>query len=188
MKPATKPHTVSSLLSWKLWTLQERFTNEFYEQAADDERTVESPIEAVMLAHLRYLITGFSGGIETHQVVKAPNWDAAQKMARGMGDLEVRIFPQCQVGPYRLDFLLAVAMNGKRLWIAVECDGHDFHERTKKQAAHDKKRDRSIQAMGIRVFRFTGSEIWRPDDSLLDDLTRVISDFIEAEFRGVAHG
>lgn len=41
----------------------------------------------------------------------------------------------------------------------VECDGHDYHERTKEQAARDRSRDRAFQSIGIPVFRFTGSEI-----------------------------
>lgn len=44
--------------------------------------------------------------------------------------------------------------------IVVECDGHNFHERTKDQARHDKERDRWMLSKGIRVFRFTGSEIF----------------------------
>lgn len=43
----------------------------------------------------------------------------------------------------------------------VECDGHDFHEKTKKQAKHDKKRDRYLTSFGYTVFRFTGSEIYK---------------------------
>lgn len=38
----------------------------------------------------------------------------------------------------------------------IECDGHEFHERTKRQAARDRSRDRAIQAFGYRIFRFTG--------------------------------
>jgi len=45
--------------------------------------------------------------------------------------------------------------------VAIELDGHDFHERTKEQAAKDKSRDRDLQAAGWRVLRFTGSEVWR---------------------------
>jgi REase_MTES_1575 len=45
--------------------------------------------------------------------------------------------------------------------LAVECDGHDFHEKTKEQAEHDKKRDRDLQSMGWSVARFTGAEIVR---------------------------
>ncbi len=43
--------------------------------------------------------------------------------------------------------------------LILECDGHDFHEKTKEQAAKDKRRDRELQHLGYRVFRFTGSEI-----------------------------
>jgi len=46
-------------------------------------------------------------------------------------------------------------------FLFVECDGHDFHERTKEQAEHDRSKDRAIQAAGIPILRFTGREIWR---------------------------
>lgn len=44
--------------------------------------------------------------------------------------------------------------------LIVECDGHDFHERTKEQAAKDRSRDRAAILAGYEVFRFTGSELW----------------------------
>jgi very-short-patch-repair endonuclease len=43
----------------------------------------------------------------------------------------------------------------------VECDGHEFHERTKEQASRDKERDRALQSAGFLVFRFSGADIWR---------------------------
>jgi hypothetical protein len=42
----------------------------------------------------------------------------------------------------------------------IEIDGHDFHERTKEQAAADRKRDRVLSALGYTVIRFTGSEVY----------------------------
>lgn len=72
------------------------------------------------------------------------------------------IWHQAKVGPYAADFLIRSQRgeNSPVTWIAIECDGHDFHERTKNQAAHDKKRDRFFQKNGIVPLRFTGSEIW----------------------------
>ena len=68
----------------------------------------------------------------------------------------------------RVDFLIhALDCGGEREeewnWkqLIVECDGHDFHERTKEQAAKDKARDRQAQLAGYTVFRYTGSELWR---------------------------
>lgn len=63
---------------------------------------------------------------------------------------------ETEAGSFRLDF--AIDPDGAR--IAVECDGHEWHERTKEQAARDKSRDRALVAAGWRVIRFTGSEIW----------------------------
>lgn len=84
--------------------------------------------------------------------------------------LNLTIQPQAQIGDYRVDFLLTYRYEGTRYWrflgeveakLAVECDGHNFHERTKEQASRDKARDRALQSVGIPVFRYTGSDIWR---------------------------
>lgn len=43
---------------------------------------------------------------------------------------------------------------------AIECDGHDFHEKTKEQAREDKERERELIKNNYTVIRFTGSEIY----------------------------
>jgi very-short-patch-repair endonuclease len=75
---------------------------------------------------------------------------------------------QVPIGDYRVDFLLygiSAMCEDKSKWLKVglivECDGHDFHEKTKAQATRDKKRDRELTSRGFTVMRFTGSEIWR---------------------------
>lgn len=57
----------------------------------------------------------------------------------------------------RLDF----AFFCRKAKVAIEIDGHDFHERTKEQAERDKSRDRLLEANGWHVLRFTVSEVWR---------------------------
>lgn len=64
------------------------------------------------------------------------------------------------IGPYEADILLSEVHAPDRILAVVECDGHEFHERTKEQAAHDKRRDRYLAAEGYRVLRFAGSEIF----------------------------
>lgn len=73
----------------------------------------------------------------------------------------ILVRPQFPVGKYRVDFQIMAYCHPKG-WrrLFVECDGHNFHERTKKQAAHDRSKDRALQMTGATVFRFTGSEIW----------------------------
>lgn len=107
----------------------------------------DSPIEKLLLAALRRWFRR----VDTELVCWAN------------GDL--RMWPQHEVfgGRYRLDFAI---MNSHFRWkLAIECDGHDFHERTKEQAQRDKARDRDLVADGWTVLRFTGSEIHKnPSD------------------------
>lgn len=71
-----------------------------------------------------------------------------------------RIYPQVHIGSARVDFFVSYRTADGLSGIVVECDGHDFHEKTKEQAARDKARDRAIAKHGYQVLRYTGSEIW----------------------------
>lgn len=66
------------------------------------------------------------------------------------------LVPQFKEEGKRIDFLL----RDPPVEIFIECDGHDFHERTKQQAARDRRRDREVQQTGRPILRFTGSEIY----------------------------
>lgn len=75
---------------------------------------------------------------------------------------EICLKTQETVIDWPIDFVFIVQdEEGVRHFLAVECDGHDFHERTKEQAKRDRSRDRALQDNGYAVYRFTGSEIYR---------------------------
>lgn len=85
------------------------------------------------------------------------------------------VYVQHEVGKYRLDFAIHVTDGGSlSQWIAVECDGHDYHERTKEQAQRDKARDRELTQLGYRILRFTGSEIYRDNMACAFQIHRLI--------------
>lgn len=67
-------------------------------------------------------------------------------------------YPQEQIGEYQVDFLVKIFDNPDKKYV-IECDGHDFHEKTKEQAKYDKQRERFLVANGYNVLRFSGSEI-----------------------------
>lgn len=67
---------------------------------------------------------------------------------------------ECFGKKYRVDFYITAMRNDKLKCVIVECDGYDFHEKTKEQATRDKQRDRFLTKAGYTVIRFTGSEIW----------------------------
>lgn len=90
---------------------------------------------------------------------------------------------QHKIGDYRVDFMLR--SEWLDLSIVIECDGHDFHEKTKEQAARDKKRDRYLQSMGFKVFRFSGSEIWKDPFTCAQE---IVAEFEFAEMKKTRTG
>jgi len=80
------------------------------------------------------------------------------------GSRSIAVIPQFRVGRFTADFafvkLSGVPPRSMSNPLIVECDGHEFHERTKEQAAHDKRRDRDMVRRGLTVMRFAGSEVY----------------------------
>lgn len=95
---------------------------------------------------------------------------------------EAMVFIQHKVGDYRLDFAVHVTCQSderpRSAWIAIECDGHEFHERTKEQAARDKARDRALTAKGFRILRFAGSEIYESSFACAADVLQLVRSII----------
>lgn len=52
------------------------------------------------------------------------------------------------------------AMFKNKLNLVVECDGHEFHEKTKEQVKHDNERDFELKSSGYEVLHFSGSQIY----------------------------
>lgn len=62
---------------------------------------------------------------------------------------------------YEVDFAFSYGGRYSRQpWtpIAIEVDGHEFHERTRAQVARRDQRDRALQAAGWKVFHFSYAE------------------------------
>jgi hypothetical protein len=87
----------------------------------------------------------------------------------GDGDDLWSLFGGVSVESYRLDLLLETP-NGL---VAIECDGHEWHDRTKQQAAYDRSRDRTLLAADIPTIRFTGSEIHHSIERCVADVFAV---------------
>lgn len=88
------------------------------------------------------------------------------------GPYELVVKPQVEIGEYRVDFL--VHHWDTKTWIIVECDGHEFHEKTKKQAAHDKKRDRYFTKENYFVLRYTGSQVCNNPLEIYEDVADIV--------------
>jgi very-short-patch-repair endonuclease len=107
------------------------------------EKYCESPIEILFGVAFDFLVTTISPGTlwNTCMNCRISKWE---------------IRPQFCWENYRIDFAILTKLPYP---IFIECDGHEFHERTKEQAGRDREKDRRIQAAGIPILRFTGSQI-----------------------------
>lgn len=95
------------------------------------------------------------------------------------------ITPQFKLDGMRIDFALNYRNGGKKISIAIECDGHNFHERTKQQAERDRSRDRTLQMHFDYVLRFTGSEIYRDMLDVSGQVLSIVENHMKSKF-GVA--
>lgn len=128
------------------------------ERVLEAVAATKSPIEELLLYGL--IVAGLAE-YETVQLRNHARTVPLPVSGGGPGLVEIEIQPAR--GNLHPDF--EVALSGAypgdgRPVILVECDGHDYHERTRQQAARDKKRDRALVGLGFNVLRFTGSEIF----------------------------
>lgn len=133
-----------------------------------------SPIEEKLFAALLWLEIDWAGFPNTDQVGVFDQ----EFWPDGSSGLEYWISPQAKVRGYSVDIMLWFQCGKARGGIAIECDGHDFHEKTKEQAARDKKRDREIVSAGYPVMRFTGSEIYKSPRACAEQLREPLAEIL----------
>lgn len=116
----------------------------------------ESPIERLLLSRLVFIrVYGSAPAVGSTEM--APDLHNRTKASPDVAFLLM----QWPVLEYRADACLCFRdYLGELVYIVIECDGHDYHERTKKQAARDRSRDREMMTAGYYVMRFTGAEIY----------------------------
>jgi len=139
---------------------------------------IESPIEKAMLVAIAAYSEKSSHSVKYKLQISEDKYEYFGGNEPSYTRLTIE--PQKRFGKYKVDFFLRFSVfepdfenqrivDGKKIpggkyeirELIVECDGHDFHEKTKEQASKDKKRDIYLQELGFRVYRFTGSDIWK---------------------------
>jgi very-short-patch-repair endonuclease len=99
-------------------------------------------------------------------LIEAPFYDALRET-----DLTFAVQSRVQ-GPdqvYRPDFI--VFYGG--LAVVVELDGHEGHK-TRAQRSHDAARQRWFEERGLRVIRWTGSQVWADAKVCVAELLSVL--------------
>lgn len=146
------------------------------------DRFCESPIEKVLFVAWRMYLC------QAESEIRLSNncaWEPMSWSANYQCDM---IATQVHVEGFRVDFMLCRSIRSEiredpfiSTPIMVECDGHQFHEKTKEQVRADNERDRILQSAGFPVHRFSGSEIWLRPLQCAEGIEKTIGDDIERQ-------
>jgi len=140
-------------------------------------RHCESPIE-VLLLHALVVECG-RDGVRVEDGFTRCSW-----LSLCPSRTVIRIQPDLSKGGSALRFrpdlmVIRKHRSGVSSAVYVECDGHDWHDRTPEQALRDKSRDRSIYAeTGVAVVRFTGREITRNADACAREVHAILDKLV----------
>jgi len=194
-----------SVCNWGESLSSERIEGIFIHRARESDLRCDSPIESLFWAAwvarydfqaILYRGTSGYGGKSNLVTLYKGLWNIpSQSDLEGYDDYVGQvdlIGTQVPIGDYRVDFIILRAARpsfpGPLIIspvVIVECDGHDFHERTKEQASRDKERDRVLQCMGYNVLRFTGSEIWRDVNSCAEQVDWFLEESISRSIASI---
>lgn len=116
---------------------------------------------------------------------------------RDYKELGFNVFPQEDISAikiYRADFLIEcfdyrgsdILPDGKEIApdeyyskVIVECDGHDFHEKTKAQVKRRNERDFNLKMEGYEVIHFSGSEIYNEPEKCAKKVIEYLIKFLK---------
>lgn len=145
---------------------------------------------AKRLAHLKERLgkdfeSGVLGTIAAHEITSPIEqiflieWRFARIEERFRLQLRPQQPIRTDAGTFLLDYCITAIDNpGSKFSVAIELDGHEFHEKTPEQVRRDKRRERSILRAGVPnglvVFRFSGSEIFRDCKACIKELIEYI--------------
>lgn len=148
----------------------------FFIEVAQAIENCESPIEKLI-------------SLELNQAIKQSRLERMVDVIEVIPQAEVEVYegrPKERL--YRVDLLVRLtkfisAVDSIEYAFAIECDGHDYHERTKEQAARDRQRERDLMNHGIAVIRFTGSEIYDDPFGCAREAIQIMEHYVQNIFR-----
>lgn len=133
---------------------EQSFNHEMFNQINDVG--ISSPIEQLFFIALHAVARANLCDVDAEAYM-----DHAGNHCIGAG---VHTQPQFKIGTYRVDFLIQHLGYGAMAWaereeVVVELDGHDFHDKDKRQRSYEKARERHIVKAGYKILRYTGSDV-----------------------------
>ena len=71
---------------------------------------------------------------------------------------------------YYVDLYFEIDSWTENVGVVVECDGYEFHQKSKKQVEYDNEREYEIKKCGFDILRFSGSKIYNDPFKCANDI------------------
>lgn len=82
-------------------------------------------------------------------------------------------------GTYIADFMIHSDCGDR--YLIIECDGHEFHEKTKEQVAYRNDRDIELKSLGYDVIHLNGSQIYKEPFKYVSEIYEYFKKMIGAK-------
>jgi len=155
--------------SWK-----SRFFHEMHSNCL--ELGMSSPIEHMFWVACSAICSANYVGVNPEPYF---NHKGEEKLGNG-----IFIHPQSKLGKYTVDFLISQEGVGPQSHlgpIVVELDGHQFHDKDKRQRSYEKERDRFLVRSGYKVLHFTGSDVVADPFKVAHEALQMVGVFMGCE-------
>lgn len=120
---------------------------------------INSPIEKIFLT--AFLIYSME---KNKDIFIEPQTEIECNNKKYIVDFEIRYDEMCNPN-FKKDFNLI-----------IECDGYDFHQKTKKQVEYDNNREYDLKLQGYQILRFSGSEIYNEPMKCIEKVIKYIEE------------
>lgn len=123
-------------------------------------------------------------GMGDYKICKSPiekilyfSFDIVYVLRMDEFPLLLDVTPQCEIEDdehvYCADFCINcidTEIAETKYEIIVECDGYEFHQKTKEQVRRDNERETRMKMLGYDVLRFSGSQIFNDPIKCANDI------------------
>ena len=95
------------------------------------------------------------------------------------------IEPQCEIKTKNKTYIADFCIYGdeyinsflkKDFQLIIECDGYEFHQKSKKQVYYDNKREYDIKMENYEILRFSGSKIYNEPLKCAEEILNYIKE------------
>lgn len=94
-----------------------------------------------------------------------------------------------EISGYKPDFMIEMTGSlDEAVRFAVEIDGYEWHEKTKEQAANDRKKDRAYLKNGYTPIRFLGTEVYHDVSSCARDTIEIVGNKLHNLYTSILLG